>query len=55
MARQGSRTDKKLDEFDSIWLEDPKTLGLVTSQVEDPKLVRLRRGQFVRSAIEVFW
>lgn len=54
MARRGIQTNKKRDDFDSIWLEDPKTLGLVKAQVEDPVLVRTRRGQFVRSAIKVF-
>ncbi|TCM44675.1 TetR family transcriptional regulator [Rhizobium sp. PP-F2F-G48] len=54
MARRGAQIDKKREDFDSIWLEDPRTLGLVKAQVEDPVLVRTRRGQFVRSAIKVF-
>ena len=54
MARRTKWTDGKQRTTVASWLEDPKTLGLVKSQVEDADLVRLRRAQFVRGAIDVF-
>jgi AcrR family transcriptional regulator len=53
MVRQNSRNISG-DRPDESWLLDPKTLSLVKSQVDDADLVRMRRGQFVRTAITVF-
>lgn len=54
MAGRKARSEEKWELFDSRWLEDPKTQGLVKAQVEDADLVKARRSQFVRSAIRVF-
>ncbi|RVO73502.1 TetR/AcrR family transcriptional regulator [Sinorhizobium medicae] len=54
MVRRSKVKENHPRDTDSSWLEDPKTLGMVKSQVEDVDLVRLRREQFVRSAIVVF-
>jgi len=54
MAVRTARNKKKTQEYDSTWLEDPKTLGLVTAQVEDPELVKSRRAQIITSAVKVF-
>lgn len=54
MATRKAKTDTNWRNLDSTWLEDPKTQGLVKSQVEDADLVKARRSQFVRSAIRVF-
>ncbi|MCK9553589.1 TetR/AcrR family transcriptional regulator [Aquamicrobium sp.] len=52
-SRVNSKVSKQRN-VDSSWLEDPKTLGMVKTQVENVDLVKARREQFVRSAIEVF-
>lgn len=39
---------------EDAWLWDPKTTDLVKSRVDDKNLVRMRRSQFVHTAIKIF-
>ena len=47
-------SDNTFMNLDDTWLLDPKTASLVKSQVDDESLVRMRRAQFVRTAITIF-
>ena len=54
MARRTKLDIKSQRDLDESWLGNPMTLELVKSQVGDSDLVKVRRSQFVRSAINIF-